>query len=158
IPQALAGPLGVLLPLAELAVAIALIPVSTVWYGANGAAALLLLFIAGIVVNMAPGRAPDCPCFGQLHSEPVGWSTLVRNALLVVVAGLLIVPGPAYLGLSMFAWLGDLTTAQRAAFFGGVIGLLLLGGEAFMLSLLLGQIGRVLLRLDSMEARLEGGA
>src|SRR3712207_1818636 len=60
IPSALATPLGILLPLAELAVAIALIPISTAWWGALGALALLLLFVVGIGVNLARGRNPDC--------------------------------------------------------------------------------------------------
>jgi hypothetical protein len=34
VPASLAAPLGVLLPLAELAVAVALIPASTAWWGA----------------------------------------------------------------------------------------------------------------------------
>ncbi|HEU4848459.1 MAG TPA: MauE/DoxX family redox-associated membrane protein, partial [Rubrobacteraceae bacterium] len=51
VPGALAAPLSVLLPLAELAVAVALIPTSTAIWGAVGALALLLLFVAGIGAN-----------------------------------------------------------------------------------------------------------
>src|SRR5919108_6031571 len=80
VPAPLAGPLGVLLPLAELAAAVALVPTPTAWWGAVGALALLLLFIAGIAINLARGRTPDCYCFGALHSEPIGWPTLARNA------------------------------------------------------------------------------
>src|SRR3712207_7952948 len=69
LPALLATPLGILLPLAELAVAAALIPASTAWWGALGAVALLLLFIVGISINLARGRKPDCHCFGQLHSS-----------------------------------------------------------------------------------------
>ena len=79
LPARLATPLGIVLPLAELAVAVALIPVSTAWWGALGALALLLLFTAGIGINLARGRQPECHCFGQLHSAPAGWSTLIRN-------------------------------------------------------------------------------
>src|SRR5437764_1451984 len=80
LPALLAGPLGLLLPAAELAVAVALVPTVSAWWGAIGAFTLLLLFSAGIGVNLARGRRPDCHCFGQLHSEPVGWPTLARNA------------------------------------------------------------------------------
>ena len=59
VPAALAAPLGILLLLAELAVAAALIPVSTAWWGAAGALALLLLFVMGISYNLARGRKPD---------------------------------------------------------------------------------------------------
>src|SRR3712207_3473994 len=93
LPAQLAAPLGILLPLAELAAAAALIPASTAWWGAIGALALLLLFVAGIGVNLARGRKPDCHCFGQLHSAPAGWSTLARNGALAAVAGFIIWQG-----------------------------------------------------------------
>src|SRR5215208_4291396 len=86
VPTPLATPLGVLLPLAELTVAAALIPTSTAWWGALGAIVLLGLFVLGITVNLARGRKPDCHCFGQLHSAPAGWKTLLRNGLLAAVA------------------------------------------------------------------------
>src|SRR5215204_6450555 len=79
VPAALAAPLGILLPLAELAVAVALVPASTAWWGAAGALGLLLLFVVGIGVSLARGRQPECHCFGQLHSAPAGWMTLARN-------------------------------------------------------------------------------
>src|SRR4051794_39641151 len=83
VPALLARPLGWFLPVAELACAVALIPVVSAWWGAVGVLAMLLLFVAGIAISMARGRAPDCHCFGQLHSSPVGWTTLTRNAALL---------------------------------------------------------------------------
>ncbi|HEY6582020.1 MAG TPA: MauE/DoxX family redox-associated membrane protein [Rubrobacter sp.] len=47
-PSALAASLGLMLPLAELAVAATLLPPSTAWWGAVGALALLSVFIVGI--------------------------------------------------------------------------------------------------------------
>src|SRR6478672_6687391 len=79
VPARLAGPLGTLLPIAEIVVALALLPAVTAWWGALGALALLVAFVAGIGVNLARGRAPDCHCFGQLHSSPAGPWTLARN-------------------------------------------------------------------------------
>src|SRR5689334_12332323 len=64
LPAFLAQPFSALLPVLELACAIALIPLVSVWFGAVGVLALLLLFIAGIAVNMARGRNPECHCFG----------------------------------------------------------------------------------------------
>src|SRR4051812_32471111 len=60
VPTALTAPLAVLLPLAELGVAISLIPVATAWWAAMGALALLLLFVVAIGANLARGRRPDC--------------------------------------------------------------------------------------------------
>src|SRR5215472_6392294 len=79
VPARLAEAFGLLLPLAELAVAVALLLPATAWWGALGALALLLLFVGGIGSNLARGRRPDCHCFGQLHSAPAGWPTLLRN-------------------------------------------------------------------------------
>src|SRR5437870_574998 len=93
LPTPLASPLGILLPVAELVVAAALIPTATAWWGGLGAFALLLVFVVGIGVNLARGRRPDCHCFGQLHSEPVGWPTLARNGVLAAVAGFVVWQG-----------------------------------------------------------------
>src|ERR687883_607562 len=60
VPTSLASPLGILLPLAELAVSVALVPKATAWWGAMGALALLLLFVAAIGINLARGHKPDC--------------------------------------------------------------------------------------------------
>ena len=103
---------AILLPLAELATALALVfPGSAQW---GGLAALLLLFafIAGIAGAMRRGQAPDCHCFGQLHSAPAGRGTLLRNAALAVPAVLVAVEGP---GPSISAWVGDRTAAELVA-------------------------------------------
>jgi hypothetical protein len=89
VPSRLAGPLSALLPAAELAVALALIPARTSVWGALGGLVLLLAFSAAISVNLARGRAPDCHCFGQLHSSPAGPRTLARNGALIALAGFL---------------------------------------------------------------------
>ena len=113
VPASLVSPLGLLLPLSELAVAVALVPAPTAWLGAVGALALLLLFIAGIGANMARGRKPDCRCFGQLHSAPAGWKTLVRNGALAAVAGFVVWQGwQGNVGPSAVAWLPALSGAQ----------------------------------------------
>jgi len=73
-------PFGVLLPPLEIALAVGLLFARSAWYAAAGTLALLTLFIAGIAANLARGRQPACNCFGQLHSRPISWRTLVRNA------------------------------------------------------------------------------
>lgn len=156
VPSWFAGLGGVVLPVAELAVALALLPIVSAWTAAVGALALLLIFIAGIAVNLARGRRPDCHCFGQLHSAPAGWSTLGRNIALAAVAGFVVEQGPGRIGPSLFAWMGQLGVFERVALGGGVICLGLIAAEvAFMLQILLQQ-GRLLLRLDAIEARLSG--
>ena len=93
VPAKLAGPAGVLLPLAEIAVAIALVPTVTARWAAVVALLLLLAFIWGIANALRRGESPDCHCFGQLHSAPAGPSTLARNAALALLAAVVVVEG-----------------------------------------------------------------
>jgi peroxiredoxin/uncharacterized membrane protein YphA (DoxX/SURF4 family) len=158
LPRALAAPLGLLLPLAELAVAAALLPAASAWWGAMGALALLLAFVAGIAVNLARGRRPDCHCFGQLHSSPVGWPTLARNGALAVVAGFVVWQGREHAGPSVLSWLGGLPTDRLLELIGGIAVLVLLLVEGLLVANLLRQNGRLLVRLEAVEARLNGDA
>jgi methylamine dehydrogenase accessory protein MauD len=154
-PAALAGPLGILLPLAEFAVAAALIPITTAFWGAVGALALLLLFVVGIGANLARGRRPDCHCFGQLHSAPAGWSTLARNGVLAAVAALLVWRGwEGDVGPSVIGWVGALSTAGLVVLVGGMVVLALLAAQWLFLLGLLKQNGRLLARLEAVEGAL----
>lgn len=100
VPAGLAGLVSVLLPIAELAIAILLVPELTASMAAAGALLLLAVFVAAIGANLARGRRPECNCFGQLHSAPVGTRTIARNLLLAVLAALMLAgPGDAVLGV-----------------------------------------------------------
>ena len=130
VPAALAGVFGILLPLAELAVAVALVPTTTAWWGAVGALVLLSLFAGAIGANLARGRRPECRCFGQLHPAPAGWSTLARNAVLAVPATFVVWqgregdPGPGAVG-----WMGSLSTVQALGLFAAVLAVGLLAAR-----------------------------
>ena len=159
VPKPLAAPFGALLPLAELAVAAALLPAATAWWGALGALALLLLFVAGIGANLARGRKPDCRCFGQLHSAPVGWSTLARNAVLAALAAFVVWRGSgAGAGPGALSWLGGLSAAGLLGLLFGLVVLGLLGIQGWFLLHLFRQNGRLMVRLQALEARLGGAA
>jgi peroxiredoxin len=145
---------ALLLPLAEFVVAIALIPKATAWLGAVGAGALLLLFIAAIGVNLARGRRPDCRCFGQLSSSPVGWTTLARNTVLTVIAGFVVWQGRDDPGRSAVAWASDLSRGEVALLIGSLALLALVAVEGFVLINVLRQNGRLMLRLERVEERL----
>jgi peroxiredoxin/uncharacterized membrane protein YphA (DoxX/SURF4 family) len=152
LPRALAPPLGRLLPLAELAVAAALLPAVSAWWGALGALALLLAFVVGIGANLAQSRKPDCRCFGQLHSSPVGWKTLARNGLLMAVAAFIVWKGTENAGPSTVGWVGDLTATQLFGLLFGLVIVALLGIQGWFIFHLLRQNGRVLKRLQALEA------
>jgi len=154
VPATLATPLGTLLPLLELTVAVTLIPASAALWGASGALALLVLFVIGIGVNLARGRNPQCHCFGQLHSAPAGWYTLARTGALAAVAGFVAWQGwSGDVGSSAVGWLGALSTLQLLALAGGMLVLGLLMGQWWFLFHLLRQQGRLLVRLEALEAR-----
>jgi thiol-disulfide isomerase/thioredoxin/uncharacterized membrane protein YphA (DoxX/SURF4 family) len=133
VPASAAKPLSVLLPLAEIATAILLLPLATAWFGAVSALVLLLVFVGGISYNFAKGNTPDCHCFGQIHSEPVGWSTLIRNSILAVVAAFVVFAGRETAGASAFAWLNDLTVGERMNLIFGVLTVGLLAFVALQL-------------------------
>src|SRR3954447_5149735 len=82
------------LPLAELATAAALLLQPSAIWGAAAALVLLAAFTAAIVNALARGDAPDCGCFGALHSAPVGRRQVVRNAALGAPALFVVVAGP----------------------------------------------------------------
>jgi thiol-disulfide isomerase/thioredoxin len=86
VPRSVARVAGPVLPIVELLVAVALVFSPTAVVGAGGALLLLIGFAAGISRAMLQGNAPDCHCFGQIHSEPAGLTTLVRNGLLAALA------------------------------------------------------------------------
>lgn len=157
VPKALAIPGGFLLPIAEIVVAVLMLPRATAQYAGIGALLLLLAFIGGIAYNLTKGRTPDCHCFGQIHSEPAGVSTLVRNGVLSVVALFLIIGGWGDPGWSLISWLGDLSGFEVVL---GIVSLALIAAvavEGWLLVHLLGQNGRVLLRLDAAEQSLTQG-
>ena len=154
VPNKLADLFGLLLPLTELAVVVALVVPLTAWWGAVGALALLLIFVAGIAYNLAQGRRPDCHCFGQLHSAPAGWSTLIRNLVLAGVAGLVVGFGRNASGPGVIELVSGLTVTQRIELIIGALLLVVLIGGGSLLVQILTQQGRLLLRIEALEKRL----
>lgn len=149
-PAFLASPLVVLLPVLELLCAAALFPAGTSLWGAAGTLVLLLVFIAGISVNLVRGRRPDCHCFGQLHSSPVGWKTIVRNSALSGLAVLVIWQGRENRAPSYLREFASLSTLEITSLSILVLSVL----WVWSLFHLLQQNGRLLLRLEAVEAKL----
>jgi peroxiredoxin/uncharacterized membrane protein YphA (DoxX/SURF4 family) len=154
VPAKLADVFGLLLPLAELAVAVALVVPMTAWWGGVAALALLLIFVAGIGYNLAQGRTPDCHCFGQLHSAPAGWSTLIRNLVLAGLAGVVVGFGRNTTGPGVIESLNGLTVTPAFELMAGALLLIVLIGEGAVLMQMMTQQGRLLLRIEAVEKRL----
>jgi peroxiredoxin/uncharacterized membrane protein YphA (DoxX/SURF4 family) len=150
-PQRVAGLLGGVLPLAELMIAISLIPLTSAWAGAVAAGGLLLIFIAAIVANLARGRTPDCHCFGQVHSKPVGWSTVIRNILLTLIAASIVAGGKGSAGLSALSWLNDLKAGEMVGLALGAISVALLSFTFVCVRRILDQHFMLIGKVDAMK-------
>src|ERR671921_19899 len=85
-----------------------------------------------------------------------GWKTLARNGVLAAVAGFVLLAGyeGGDAGPSALSWLGALSAAQLLGLLGGLVVLSLLAGQWWFLAHLLRQNGRLLVRLEAVEAGL----
>ncbi|HQY67353.1 MAG TPA: redoxin domain-containing protein [Pyrinomonadaceae bacterium] len=117
LPTFAAGPAAIFLPILEIAIAFSLMFVDTSWPGAIAGSILLAMFLAGMIYQLIKGNAPDCHCFGQLHSEPVGISSLVRNVVLFALALWLVIGGAKAQGMD----LANVGTSTLVVFFGTAI-------------------------------------
>ncbi len=145
--EELAKPLAFLLPAAELLIALALLPVSTAWLGAIGAFLLLAVFIGGMIWQMAKGNAPDCHCFGAVHSEPVSKKSLIRNLIFAILAFFLVARGADNQGLSFT----DLTGEMAIQLFLGLATIGLLGAVVFYLKKISEQQTQIMRRIEILE-------
>lgn len=137
------------LPILEIVLAIGLLPAGTAWFASLGMLTLLAGFIGGIAYNLARGRRPDCHCFGQLYSKPIGIGTLVRNGLLALLSGVIAVAGPTRTGPSAVAWLLELRV-DTLLLSGAVVVLAIVSIlQAWFLVQLFQQHGRLLKRLET---------
>lgn len=103
LPTRWARPAAVALPIAELSVVVLVAFSSTGWWGALLAALLLVAFVVAIARLLRRGEAPECHCFGQLRATRIGRATLVRNAVLLVPAGVVLAHGPSDAGPGLAA-------------------------------------------------------
>ena len=157
VPARLTPLLSWLLPLAEVGCGMMLISPRTARIGGAAALALLVLFLTGIGWNLARGRRPDCRCFGQVASAPIGWKLVVRNLGLALLAGAILVQPAPVLGFEPVAWLASTGWNLWGAIAVGVALVACVGAAASTwLSLrLVEQHGRLLLRMDALEERLQ---
>ncbi len=100
-PEEFAKTFAIALPFAEIVFAVCFLFTGTAWVGAIGALILLLSFIGGMIWQISQGKAPECHCFGQLHSEPVGKKSLIRNIAFALLALILVGQGRNGQGMSL---------------------------------------------------------
>jgi thiol-disulfide isomerase/thioredoxin len=118
------------------------------FYGAIGMAVLLLSFIAMMAYQYAKGNAPDCHCFGQLHSEPVSLRSIARNVVFLALTSILIYRGPGLQGLA----LQDVTPAMLPIVLSSLSVLMLAGALLYLRKIVTTQseISRRLVMLETI--------
>lgn len=112
LPHAALGVFARVVPIAELAIAAALVVPATARAGALAAAALLALYALAIAINLARGRRDlDCGCFGASARQTIGPSLVARNLVLIAAALATLAPVDA----RPLAWLDWVTVALAVA-------------------------------------------
>jgi thiol-disulfide isomerase/thioredoxin/uncharacterized membrane protein YphA (DoxX/SURF4 family) len=119
VPKRFADIAGTALPGVELVIGLGLLWGATARLAALFASLLFIAFIVGIGYNLSKGRQPECHCFGQIHSEPAGWPTLIRNVVLVLASLVIVWQG----SVGPVEWFDDLSHDGEAT---TLIGLALL--------------------------------
>jgi thiol-disulfide isomerase/thioredoxin/uncharacterized membrane protein YphA (DoxX/SURF4 family) len=154
VPASIAKPSSIALSLLEISIAAMLLFTTTSWFASVGALFLLALFIVQMIYQMAMGNAPDCHCFGQIHSEPVSKTSVIRNALFAVPALLLVSGGTQGQGMS----LADPKLDVMQLVF-GIASIGFLVGVLFYLKKILEQQQQMMRRLEIIDlVAQEGGS
>lgn len=157
VPRSLARPLSIALPLVELVLAVLLL--SPAYRVAAGAASLLFLVFAGAVSRtVRRGEHPDCHCFGKLHESQVGWDTVARNVGLAALGAFVAISGARWPQPDPIAWFRDAGPGATVVAIIGVLLIVAVAAGGFLIVAILRQNGRLLLRIDELEASMGGDA
>lgn len=94
LPERAARAFGFMLPWLELGLALALI--LGIALRITGAVAMLLLlcFIVAVTINLRRGRRIACNCHGIADTSTIGWGTVVRNLLLLLLTATAVALSP----------------------------------------------------------------
>lgn len=151
VPEGLSTATGLILPILEIAIALSLIFVQTSWFGAIGATILLGIFIIGMLWQWKQGNAPDCHCFGQVHSEPVSPKSIIRNVIFIIPATGLIISGRANQGLNLFDSNSNNSTDSLMTIIIGLATIGLLAAVVYFLKQISEQQVQIMRRIEILE-------
>lgn len=151
VPESISKSFALLLPLLEIAIAVALLPVQLSWFGAIGGGALMLVFIGGMLWQMWQGNAPDCHCFGQIHSEPVSKKSLLRNAAFVLLASFLVFQGRGNQGYDLLDPANNFSETNVMQVIIGIAVLGFLAAIVYILNKISGQQMQIMRRIEVLE-------
>jgi thiol-disulfide isomerase/thioredoxin/uncharacterized membrane protein YphA (DoxX/SURF4 family) len=152
VPASLSNFTARALPVVELLLAIGLIPRITAGYAAWSIGALLVAFTIAIAASILSGRQTVCHCFGESSNEPVGWSSVLRNVALLAMAAFIAWPRDAGAGPGPLDLWNAVDSAARPALGVAIVSVLIAIAAAYACLGLLRQHGRMLLRIDALEA------
>lgn len=127
LPGRAVGTVARLLPLLELACALALLIGFFVRATALIAAALLVGFSVAVAINLARGRRIDCGCEGEVSPRKIGWGLVAADLVLAAMATTVAFFSPRPGALVDF---GD--GAGRSVQPADLLALVLLAGVAFL--------------------------
>ncbi|MBF6328618.1 MauE/DoxX family redox-associated membrane protein [Nocardia transvalensis] len=74
------------LPVVEVVIAVGVLPPWTAAVAASAAVVVLMAFTVAVVRLLRRGKRPVCSCFGAMSTTPIGWRTVARNGVLILVA------------------------------------------------------------------------
>lgn len=153
-PDDLAKTFAIAIPFAEIIFGVSLLFVSVSWVGAIGVFLFLVVFIGGMIWQLAQGNAPDCHCFGAIHSEPVSKKSLIRNIIFAILALFVVAQGRDKQGLSFTQMTNE--TALQLILGLAIIGIL--GAVVFYLKRISEQQTQLMRRIEALEITFhEGG-
>ena len=86
LPRPIGSAFAYLLPYVELAASLLLVTGTYPRWAALVVAGLLISFMIAVGLAMASKLNVNCNCFGLLYRERVGWSTQIRDGVLLAMA------------------------------------------------------------------------
>lgn len=138
---------AIVLPVVEFILAGFLLFSATSWFGAIGATILLLIFISAMARQMMLGNAPDCHCFGVIHSEPVSKKSILRNIFFAAASTFLVFAGHENQGFGLF----DLKDEMPIQLIIGLATVGLLGTVVYFLKKVTEQQTQIMRRIELLE-------
>lgn len=149
VPNGIAVPIGWMLPVLELAVVVGLLVPGGLLIAAAIALLLLLAFTVTIAAALLTNHRPVCRCFGALRPTRISLATLIRNTALMALTL------PLLLGRHSSVWqTTPRVTARDGLSLLAIVLTTALVVVAWFLVNLAQQHGRLLARLEQLEARM----
>ncbi len=151
VPESLSKTFSIVLPIVELIAAFGFLFQSYSWYSSILSLLLMIVFIGGMIYQIYQGNTPNCHCFGQLSKEPIGYKSLIRNAIFAILAFILIISGKETQGVSAVSWIENLSNAERMQFVFGLLIVVLLTVAVSYLTKILKQAKEVSHQIEVFE-------